>query len=490
MRHILLFAAIFWLSAVANAQLNGWSTPIPIDSAKGIGDPLMAVSSKGQIAVLGGGSRLASCPLYISDDNGKSFQLRYQFMPPTSFYEIWYPNGIAYDSNNVLWVYWAWDECSDNDCTFSLGRWLYLSRSTDSGKTFEHVLQMKRGFQMGIRADHEQWMLIGKDNTIHLLRDTAWYNSEKMFTDFTLIYTKLQQGDWTKQQDFRLPLIPDSIELSGGISFCVPIDDKPIIGFSTEGRSNVQSNYLFTKLSIDQLFFPYSTPDSTGGSYKFINTNSGQLYLNYFGYNPDSNAYSYLTRISSDYGNTFGKPLQISQEAFYIVKTNANKFYSFKWFNPLWKMMLYTFDEIISPPQDSVHLGTYVFAYLTFDKIGGIYIVVVDTQNTSYFIGKDIITSVVRDVESYKVDSGVQLSVSPNPFNNSTIFLFTLPNTGIVNITIYDILGRKVQEIPKHQAVQGENKISLDANTLTSGTYIIALHYNNNIYTSKAVIIK
>ena len=141
---LLLLGLINFLP-VTIAQNNGWSEPVPIDSTRQFYWPLVAVSPQGQIATLGFGGLL-----YISDDNGKSFQLRYQFKPPVQYYHVFAPNGLAYDSNSVLWVYWAWNECDDEFCQFYIQRKLYLSRSTDGGNTFEHVLQFDAGFSLQI----------------------------------------------------------------------------------------------------------------------------------------------------------------------------------------------------------------------------------------------------------------------------------------------------------------------------------------------------
>jgi hypothetical protein len=162
---------VFTLVAGVKAQSSGWSDPVPIDSTSQFFWPLIAVSPQGQIATVGfGGS------LYVSDDNGKSFQLRYQFTPPVPYYHIFSPNGLAYDSNSVLWVYWAWNQCDGPECIFYIQRKLYLSRSTDGGNTFEHVLQFDAGFSMQIWGPANPVLLIEEDNTIHFLRDSAWYN--------------------------------------------------------------------------------------------------------------------------------------------------------------------------------------------------------------------------------------------------------------------------------------------------------------------------
>ncbi|GEM_PF-4431872 len=490
-----IFMTVFtlcFLLLTANAQSGGWSTPVPIDSTRDIGRPIMAVSPKGQIAVIGGGSRLAPCPLYISDDNGKSFQLRYQFKPPTPFYEIWYPNGIAYDSNNVLWVYWAWDECSDNDCTFSRGRWLYLSRSTDGGKTFDHVLKMKRGFQMGVRYEHEQWMAIGKDNTIHFLRDTAWYNSNKMFTEFNLIYTKLPQGDWTKRQDVYLPLIPDSVELDG-FSFSLPTDEHPAIAIRTHLRNNTLYKILqYSKFSESQ-FTPYMFVDSIQvlGSlgFRLVAGKKNDIYLNYGMTRYEGEVGTTIfTKYSFNNGDTLSVPYKTGTTTTLLTVSDSSSFYGFAFSLSVNGIILYKVNDFFSTPIDSAFWPAYQYGFLTFDNSGGGYIILYIGK--SYFIGKDIITSVKQDLGSEKVKNEVQLSLSPNPFNNSTILSFILPQPGKVNITIYDINGRVVQETQNYAASSGENKIAFEANKLASGVYVVSLRYKETTYTAKAMLVK
>lgn len=125
---------------------------------------------------------------------------------------------------------------------------------------------------------------------------------------------------------------------------------------------------------------------------------------------------------------------------------------------------------------------------MVIDQRGGKYVILYIGK--SYFVGKDIITSVKREVGSDKVNNEVQLSVSPNPFNNSTIFSFSLPQQAQIQISMYDINGRKVQEIQNYSANSGENKITLNTNNLASGVYAITLQHNNVTYSVKALLVK
>ena len=76
----------------------------------------------------------------------------------------------------------------------------------------------------------------------------------------------------------------------------------------------------------------------------------------------------------------------------------------------------------------------------------------------------------------------------PNPFNPSAKIDMEIPDAGIVQITIYDILGRIVldhkNEFPsagKYQFVW--NPRSISGHSLATGTYIVTIRHQNNINT-------
>jgi hypothetical protein len=59
----------------------------------------------------------------------------------------------------------------------------------------------------------------------------------------------------------------------------------------------------------------------------------------------------------------------------------------------------------------------------------------------------------------------------PNPFNGSTIILYDIPVAAHVEVTLYDILGRKVRTLFSGSQVAGTQRVSLEAEGLASGAY-------------------
>ena len=63
----------------------------------------------------------------------------------------------------------------------------------------------------------------------------------------------------------------------------------------------------------------------------------------------------------------------------------------------------------------------------------------------------------------------------PNPFNPKTTIKYSVPNTDIVNISLYSILGDKITELINEEKLPGVYKITLDANNLASGIYFYTM---------------
>jgi len=60
----------------------------------------------------------------------------------------------------------------------------------------------------------------------------------------------------------------------------------------------------------------------------------------------------------------------------------------------------------------------------------------------------------------------------PNPFNPMTIIEYSLPENAAVRIDIYNTLGEMVRTLANNTMDAGYQKVSFDASSLPSGTYI------------------
>jgi hypothetical protein len=78
----------------------------------------------------------------------------------------------------------------------------------------------------------------------------------------------------------------------------------------------------------------------------------------------------------------------------------------------------------------------------------------------------------------------------PNPFNPSTTISFSLPQTGNVKLTLFDALGRNVQEIANKEFSSGDHSINFNAANLTSGVYFYRIEAGSFVQSKKMVLLK
>ena len=94
-----------------------------------------------------------------------------------------------------------------------------------------------------------------------------------------------------------------------------------------------------------------------------------------------------------------------------------------------------------------------------------------------------------------EIDGGLLKSFSleqnyPNPFNPSTTLRFTLPDAGIVNLSIYNLLGEKVEEVLNQEMTSGSYEVSFDASKLSSGVYLYTIRTANHTASKKMILMK
>lgn len=82
------------------------------------------------------------------------------------------------------------------------------------------------------------------------------------------------------------------------------------------------------------------------------------------------------------------------------------------------------------------------------------------------------------------------LSAYPNPFNSTTTITFDLPQRADVELTLYDITGKRVQTLWNGAMNAGEYQIALHAADLPSGIYFAHLRAGDTRLTQKLMLLK
>ncbi len=78
----------------------------------------------------------------------------------------------------------------------------------------------------------------------------------------------------------------------------------------------------------------------------------------------------------------------------------------------------------------------------------------------------------------------------PNPFNPSTTISYSLENAGAVQLSVFDLTGRRVALLVNEAKNAGTHTIQFDAVTLSSGVYFYRLETPSGIITKKMLLVK
>ncbi|OQA65443.1 MAG: hypothetical protein BWY38_02528 [Ignavibacteria bacterium ADurb.Bin266] len=78
----------------------------------------------------------------------------------------------------------------------------------------------------------------------------------------------------------------------------------------------------------------------------------------------------------------------------------------------------------------------------------------------------------------------------PNPFNPTTTIRYDLPKDGVVQLEVFDIIGRKITTLVNTHQSAGRYEVNFDAGKLASGVYIYKLQSGQYISSKKMMLLK
>ena len=78
----------------------------------------------------------------------------------------------------------------------------------------------------------------------------------------------------------------------------------------------------------------------------------------------------------------------------------------------------------------------------------------------------------------------------PNPFNPSTVIKYSIPQSGLVTLKVYDVLGNEVKTLVCGVQAQGEHTINFNAGGLSSGIYFYTIKAGTYTQTRKMMLVK
>jgi hypothetical protein len=91
------------------------------------------------------------------------------------------------------------------------------------------------------------------------------------------------------------------------------------------------------------------------------------------------------------------------------------------------------------------------------------------------------------------VDNLIQYSLGqnyPNPFNPITQINYSIKEAGLVQLKVYDILGKEIATLVNTNKETGNYSVDFNATQLLSGVYFYKMQSGNYITSRKMLLIK
>ena len=167
-----------------------------------------------------------------------------------------------------------------------------------------------------------------------------------------------------------------------------------------------------------------------------------------------------------------------------------------------WKVYLVITDDSVAVLWEGIYpptsVGNNAGEYIGLTNDGG-YIVFVDTDsktppepnNFGFIKLEPDPVSAVGTMNISAAPSEYALYQNyPNPFNPSTIIRFYLPQSGKVNIEVFNALGIKTAVLVKSELSAGFNDVIFDGSHLSGGVYFYRIHTGAIIKVKKCVLLK
>jgi hypothetical protein len=201
-------------------------------------------------------------------------------------------------------------------------------------------------------------------------------------------------------------------------------------------------------------------------------------------YNPLTDTWTLLDSLQACI--TTGEAFVIDDRTILIVGSNSNEYLSWE---------IYDFIEFRSKYVEYVNTKSFSKTKIQLNDgrvfvSGGVTLISYPTvsQTKDCWIFDKNITQV--DEESNQTNSAIFFQNYPNPFNGSTIIRFFIEKPSNVQITIYNVLGERVEDLMNERKEYGYHEIKFSPVKLPSGIYYCRITLEEKVAIKKLLFIK
>jgi hypothetical protein len=103
------------------------------------------------------------------------------------------------------------------------------------------------------------------------------------------------------------------------------------------------------------------------------------------------------------------------------------------------------------------------------------------------------LTDNITDINEYsaEIPSRYYLSQNfPNPFNPVTQINYSVSEPGVVQISVYNVLGERISDLVNEYKKSGNYSVIFDSDKLSGGVYFYSMNTNGFLETKKMILTK
>jgi len=104
-----------------------------------------------------------------------------------------------------------------------------------------------------------------------------------------------------------------------------------------------------------------------------------------------------------------------------------------------------------------------------------------------------LINLTLTDIPENDQNNPIEYSLEqnyPNPFNPATTISYSIPVPGLVQVKVFNIIGKEITTLVNEQKQPGEYNVEFNADELPSGVYLYRLQAGDFVKTEKMILLK
>lgn len=130
-------------------------------------------------------------------------------------------------------------------------------------------------------------------------------------------------------------------------------------------------------------------------------------------------------------------------------------------------------DVVLSPTSSD---ASYANAFLgNVDLAAGRHTIRLDMRSAGFSLNHLRFTFLGATAEEGGGDLGLGLRLAPNPSTGSAEIVYRVPEAGLVDVSVFDVVGRRVAVVTSTLVAAGEHRVTLDVRDFAPGVYTCVL---------------